>query len=282
MIKNKLLAVILFAVISVNATGQDIVFPDLQGFKKLTNYPVYLPENLWDFINGAADGFLALGFRDLHVAEYKKGKNVIKLEIYRHQDHTMAFGIYASERSPSFSFTNLGAQGYSVDGATNFFKGNHYVKIRTYSEKPKVLQAAGNLAQRVANMLPGETTMPALLSRFPTEGKMINEETYIHDNVLGHQFLSSAFQARYKAGNDVFGIYLIRKDNPDEIIKMAKAYLSAAGMESFLEDENRFVFTDGYNGTIFLSWKENVMVIISGLAKDQADLAYKYTTEILK
>jgi len=63
---------------------------------------------------------------------------------------------------------------------------------------------------------------------------------------------------------------------------MAKTYLSGAGLESFLEDENRFVFTDGYNGTIFLSWKDNLMVIISGLAKDQADLAYKYTTEILK
>lgn len=282
MMKNKFLAGILFAVISITATGQDISFPDLQGFKKLTNYPVYLPDNLWDFINGAADGFLALGFRDLHVAEYKKGKNVIKLEIYRHQNHTMAFGIYASERSPSFTFTNLGAQGYTVDGATNFFKGNHYVKIRTYSDKPKVLQSAGSLAQRVANMLPGETTMPALLLKFPSDGKMLNEETYVHDNVLGHQFLSSAFHARYEVGSDAFSIYLIQKEKAGEILEMAKTYLSDAGLESFLEDENRFVFTDGYNGTIFLAWKDNVMVIISGLAKDQADLAYKYTSEILK
>ena len=280
--KNKFLTGILFAVISITAAGQDIAFPDLEGFKKLTKYPVYLPENLWDFINGAADGFLALGFQDLHVAEYKKGKNVIKLEIYRHKDHTMAFGIYASERSPSFSFTNLGAQGYSIDGATNFFKGNYYVKIRTYSSKPKILQAAGSLAQRVANMLPGETVMPALLARFPSEGKKLNEETYINDNVLGHQFLSSAFQARYGIGNDVFSVYLIQKESAAEILEMAKAYLSGAGIDSFLTDENRFVFTDGYNGTIFLSWKDNMMVIISGLAKDQADIAYKYTMEILK
>ncbi|MBS1231932.1 MAG: hypothetical protein H6R35_770 [Bacteroidetes bacterium] len=282
MIKNKLLAGILFTVISITAAGQDIAFPDLEGFKRLTKYPVYLPENLWDFINGAADGFLALGFQDLHVAEYKKGKNVIKLEIYRHKDHIMAFGIYASERSSSFSFTNLGAQGYSIDGATNFFKGNYYVKIRTYSAKPKILQAAVSLAQRVANMLPGETVMPALLARFPSEGKKLNEETYINDNVLGHQFLNSAFQARYGIGNDVFSVYLIQKTSAAEILEMTKAYLSGAGIDSFMTDENRFVFTDGYNGTIFLSWKDNMMVIISGLAKDQADIAYKYTMEILK
>jgi hypothetical protein len=280
--KNKFFTCILFALISLTSVGQDIVFPDLEGFKKLTKYPVYLPDNLWDFINGAADGFLALGFQDLHVAEYKKGKNVIKLEIYRHQNHTMAFGIYASERSPSFNFTNLGAQGYSIDGATNFFKGNYYVKIRTYSEKAKVLQAAGSLAQRVANMLPGETVMPALLARFPSEGKKINEETYINDNVLGHQFLSSAFQAQYGIGNDSFSIYLIRKETAAEILEMARTYLAAAGLESFLTDENRFVFNDGYNGTVFLSWRDNTMAIISGLAKDQADIAYKYTLEILK
>ncbi len=233
--KNKFLAGILFAVISLTATGQDIVFPDLQGFKKLTKYPVYLPENLWDFINGAADGFLSLGFQDLHVAEYKKGKNVIKLEIYRHKDHIMAFGIYASERSPSYNFTNLGAQGYSIDGTTNFFKGNYYVKIRTYSNKPKILQAAGSLAQRVASMLPGETVMPSLLTRFPSEGKKLNEETYINDNVLGHQFLSSAFQSQYGIGNDSFSIYIIQKESAAEILNMAKTYLSGAGIESFLD-----------------------------------------------
>jgi len=46
--------------------------------------------------------------------------------------------------------------------------------------------------------------------------------------------------------------------------------------------ENRYIFTDGYNGTIFLAWKENLMVIISGLAKDQAGIAEKYSSEILK
>ena len=39
---------------------------------------------------------------------------------------------------------------------------------------------------------------------------------------------------------------------------------------------------DGYNGTIFLAWKDNRMVIISGLSKDQADIADQYTSEILK
>lgn len=279
---NKIFTGLIFVILTGFAAGQEIVFPDLKGFKKLTKYPVYQPDNLWDFINGAADGYLAMGFVDLHVAEYKKGKNIIKLEIYRHRDHTLAFGIYASERSSSYEFIKMGAQGYQVDGTINFYKGCYYVKIKTYSEKRKILLSLESLARQVENMLQGETEMPQMLLRFPSEGKKLNEEIYINESVLGHQFLNTAFKAEYGTGSDNFSIYMIQKKSPGEILNMAKSYLAVAGLESFLSDENRFVFTDGYNGTIFLSWKDNMMVIITGLAKDQADIAYKYTLDILK
>ncbi|HNY14358.1 MAG TPA: hypothetical protein PKI12_02380, partial [Bacteroidales bacterium] len=74
--KKCMLAGIALVLVSYFASGQDPVFPELDGFKKLTKYPVFLPENLYEFINGAADTYLALGFTDLHVAEYKKGKDI--------------------------------------------------------------------------------------------------------------------------------------------------------------------------------------------------------------
>ncbi|MCU0474367.1 MAG: hypothetical protein MUC93_13565 [Bacteroidales bacterium] len=280
--KNKIILGALFTLISGSAFAQDISLPDLEGFKKSTQYPVYQPENLWDFINGAADTYLALGFVDLHVAEYKKGRETIKLEIYRHSDHTMAFGIYASERSSSYRFVNLGSQGYIADGAINFFTGNYYVKIRTYSSKPKTLKAEESLATRVAGMLQGETEMPALLLQFPDEGKKINEETYINESVLGHQFLGKAFKAVYLAGTDEFSVFLMRMNSADETFRTVETYLAYSGIETLKSDEGKVVFSDGYNGTIFLSWKDDRIVIISGLAKDQADLADKYTSDILK
>ncbi|MBG0859766.1 MAG: hypothetical protein IQL11_09700, partial [Bacteroidales bacterium] len=262
--KTRLLASIVLSTFTVIAGAQEITFPDLGGFKKITKYPVYVPENLWDFINGAAEGYLALGFVDLHVAEYKKGKDVIKLEIYRHSDHTMAFGIYANERSPSFRYLNLGAQGYNTDGSINFFKGNFYIKIRTYSRKEKTLQSAESLAARVEQMLPGETEMPVPLSQFPIDGKKKNEEMYINENVLGHQFLYKAFKAVYEVGPDSFSVYMIRAGTPQETWKMAEAYLKSAGMDSTESDTGKFILNDGYNGTVFLAWKNDTIVIISG------------------
>jgi hypothetical protein len=280
--KYKFLIAFILIMLSGSGLAQDLKMQDLKGYKKVSSYPVYLPENLWDFINGAADSYLAYGFIDLHVAEYKKGKNVIKLEIYRHSDNTMAFGIYSTERSSSFRFLNLGSQGYIADGAINFFKGNYYVKIKTYSKNEKILSSAQSLALKVANMLEGDSKMPIVLSMFPEAGKKNNEESYINESVLGHKFLNKAFKATYESGNDIFSIFIIENISPVETRKSIDAYLAATGTDPIDSETGRYMLKDGYNGTVFLAWKENRIVIISGLSKDQSEVADRYTTEILK
>lgn len=280
--KNKLVLSIFLIMLSGSLFAQDINMPELKGFKKVSNYPVYLPDKLWDFINGAADTYLAYGFVDLHVAEYKKGKNIIKLEIYKHSDNIMAFGIYSTERSPSFRFLNLGSQGYNADGAINFFKGNYYVKIRTYSKNENVLKSAESLAVKVADMLSGSSEMPAILSMFPATGKKVNEETYISESVLGHKFLDKAFRATYESGPDNFSVFIMEKNKPEETEKTVNAYLTSTGTDAVDAEAGRYMIKDGYNGTIFLAWNDNRIVIISGLSKDQSGLAERYTSDILK
>jgi hypothetical protein len=269
-------------ILAGSASAQEFSFPDLPGYKKNTDFQVFAPDNLWDFINGAAETYLAYGFVDLHIAEYKKGKNVIKLEIYRQSDHTMAFGIYSTERSPSFKYIKIGSQGYIAEGAENFYKGNYYVKIRTYSKSEKTLQAAQSLALSVAAMLDGSTDMPPALTLFPSSGKKVNEEMYINESVLGHKFLSGAFKANYEAVPDTFSVFIFDCKSPEEALKSAEAYLTSAGIDPLESASGKYVLADGYNGTVFLAWKENRLVAISGLSKDETDVADKYTSEILK
>jgi hypothetical protein len=280
--RNRILFLLLFSTVFITSSAQELVLPQLEGYKKVTDYPVFVPENLWDFINGAADVYLALGFENLHVAEYKKGKDVIKLEVYKHNNNTNAFGIYASERSSSFRFINLGGQGYSVDGSINFFEGDFYVKIRTYSKKEKTLQASATLARKVSDMLPGEAEMPSVLSLFPEQGKKKNEETYINESVLGHKFLSKAFRAVYEMGTDNFSIYIIQPETTEETYKTAETFMKSTGIEPSETDSGKYVITDGYNGTVFLAWKDKTLVLISGLSKDQAEIADNYTSGILR
>jgi hypothetical protein len=280
--RNRFFAGLILMLISGFVSAQDMELPQLSGFKKVTSYPVFKPANLWNFINGAANTYLAYGFIDLHVAEYKKGKNTIKAEVYRHSDNTMAFGIYSAERSPSFRFMKLGTQGYIVDGAVNFFKGNYYVKIRTFSKSEKIIQATQSLALKIAGMLDGTSEMPAILSMFPEQGKKLNEETYINESVLGHKFLNNAFKATYELGPDNFSVFIMKCGSSPEVRKTINEYLVSAETDTTDSESGRYMLKDGYNGTVFLAWKETFIVIISGLSKDQSEIADQYTTEIFK
>ena len=67
-----------------------------------------------------------------------------------------------------------------------------------------------------------------------------------------------------------------------EASEVAQKYLATADLEPLQSENGKFVFTDGYNGTIFLAWNRDLVVIISGLAKDQSDIADKYTSAILE
>jgi hypothetical protein len=108
---------ILITVLSLTCLyGQEGLFPTLKGYKAVNEYPVYTPDDLWNYIDGAADAYLALGFLDLNITEYKKGKKAIKAEIYRFGDDAMAFGMYSLERSPGYDFIQVGVQGYNEDG----------------------------------------------------------------------------------------------------------------------------------------------------------------------
>ncbi len=280
--KNIYFTLILISILTGSALAQEIKLPDLKGFKRTTSSTVYTPANLWDYINGAADTYLAYDFADLHVAEYKKGKNVIKLEVYRQGDNIMAFGIYSTERSPSFHYLKLGSQGYSADGAINFFKGKYYVKIRTYSKSESTLKSAESLAFKIADLLSGKPEMPSALSMFPPSGKKINEEAYINESVLGHKFLNRAFKANYETAADTFSIFIIENNKAEDTRHTVDEYLTATGTEAVDTEIGRYMLKDGYNGTIFLAWKDKKIVIISGLSKDQSDVADQYTSEILQ
>jgi uncharacterized protein (DUF1330 family) len=283
--KNKVLAIFTFGIflfISEIASGQEYSFPELKGFKITTSYPVYSPDNLWDYIDGAADTYLAFGFEDLHIAEYTRGKNVIRVEIYRHIDDTQAFGMYSTERFPSYHFIDIGVQGYSTDGQVFFLKGNYYVKVMTNSKSAKILESVEPLAYKVEATIKGQKSMPELIKAFPEEGKKVYEETYVHESVLGHSFLTAAFKANYEVNGQTFSIFIMEKGSVEDSRKTVSDYLVSLKQEPVDPNGGKYVLEDGYNGTVFLSWNGKRIVLISGLSKDQTGIADKYSSLILK
>lgn len=254
-------------------------FPEIKGYRVNNDYPVYTPDDLWNYIDGAADAYLALGFIDLNIREYVKGRNSIKAEIYRFGDDARAFGMYSMERSPGYNFIRTGVQGYNEEGAVNFYRGCYYVKIMSHSGSGKVNEVMLKIAGLISSNIGGTDEFPALLKLFPVEGLLKNQETYLLESVLGHEYLRGAFRASYENAGDHFDIYLFSCDDPSEAAAMAA---SLAGNAWSPDDEIfKYVFEDGFNGVIHMARQGGRLILVSGLPFDKTPLAERYISMML-
>jgi hypothetical protein len=277
-VRKLILSTALIAACSLALKGQQL-FPELKGYKMASDYPVYIPDDLWDYINGAADAYLALGFIDLNISEYVKGREVIKAEIYRFGDDAEAFGIYSMERSPGYSFIPVGVQGYREEGLVHFYKDRYYIKIMTHSRSRKAGEKMEELARLIDDRIEGSNKFPELLNLFPAEGRLANEETYLLESVLGHGYLRNAFRATYEVSGERFDIYLFRCSDSDEAAAMA----SKLAGDSFMPGDEvfKYAFEDGFNGVLHLARQGSRLIVVSGLGFDQTTLAESYITRMV-
>jgi len=243
------------------------LFPEIKEWKLIQNERVYVPSDLWDIIDGAADTYLSYNFIDLHLADYNNDAGInIRVELYRHSTFDNTFGIYTTERSPDYHFINIGSQGYLEEGALNFLCGYYYVKVTTGNQGNNAQNSLVEIAENVEKYLKQENNWPDIFQIFPPE-PMPYSEHYIAENFLGFEFLHSAFIADYNKDGDDFQVFIIRTDKPEEVREMLGKYLKFAKQDDEVSD-SIFKIHDPYNGDIDVILKENTMAGIIGCEKE--------------
>ena len=155
----------------------------------------YLPANLYEYMDGAADVFLLYDFRTLLNQEFQAGKVDVTVDVFDMGTPQDAFGIYSAERSPKYEFVAIGAEGYRNEGIVNFLQDRYYVKLAAFGDgADSVLdQFAKTLSARIG----GSRTMPALIDRLPAANRKPHTELYMRKDPFGHAFLSPAYQVDY-------------------------------------------------------------------------------------
>lgn len=238
--------------------GATELFPEIKGWTLVPNERVYIPSNLWDLIDGAADSYLSYDFIDLHLADYKNDAGInVRVELYRHSTFDNTFGIYTTERSPDYHFIDIGSQGYLEEDALNFLCGYYYVKITTNSQGDKALKSMVEIARNVQQHLVQDSNWPGIYQIFPP-GRNQYSEHYIAENFLGFGFLHSAFTAGYHKDGEDFQVFIITTDKPEEVHEMVRSYLKFTKQDMEVKD-GTFLINDPYNGDINAILKGNTL-----------------------
>jgi hypothetical protein len=249
-----LLGLFFWALPSVAAGAQPFVFPPMDGWTPAGPPQVFVPDTLYDYINGGSDLYLKYDFEELAVVEYRKDAMSVSAEVYRHRTPDHAFGIYSQERMPSAEFLPIGAQGYYENAVCNFIQRGYYVKLsgeNTGADDRAVLLA---FARRISEILPGPSALPDILAAFPAEGKKANAEKFIAKDFLGYGFLHSGFTADYERAGRRYQLFAMVGDDPADARAMLQQYLKQIKHDAPAV-EGAYHVTDPYHGAMALFWK---------------------------
>lgn len=181
----------------------------------------FAKDNLWEYIDGAAEHYIFYGFRQIAATEYHSAKDTsitLTLDIYDMGNLENAFGAYSTERPQEGNFVRIGVQGFSDELSTVFFKDRYLIKIFVFDVNPELAKAMKDFAEAVAQKIPGTLNFPIELKKLPEKDKIQNSEQYIVQGILGEEGLRKGFIAAYKAaeGKPNYSLFYLTLSSPQE------------------------------------------------------------------
>ncbi|MEN6560418.1 MAG: DUF6599 family protein [Acidobacteriota bacterium] len=202
--------------------------PDLPGWSRTEAPRSYFPDNLFEYIDGAAESYLSYDFRELLVVDLeKKGTPAtLTVEIYDMGLPVNAFGIFGAERYPENKPVGLGDLGYVEGEALNFLAGRYYVKMLAFglgAAPESILAEAGGRIAAAIKGAGGASGLPALVRAFPGRDLAARSERYIKKNFMGYDFLHDGYVAAYKSGGkELEGFFIDAGSEPEAAAMMDK------------------------------------------------------------
>jgi hypothetical protein len=228
------------------------------GWTRGADVRFFNPDNLFEYIDGAAENYLIYGFQQVVTAEYTNPQKPSQavVEIYQMKDPRNAFGIYASERNPDSEFRQIGAEGYIGGTALNFWSGPYYIKITVFQEdaalKQEMVKIAENLSQKIG--VPG--AIPPEIDGFPRAGLVPHSVRFLAQDVLGQAYLKEGFEAKYgKKGSETKIVIAVTENEAaaKEALAKYREYTAKSGSvqrELSAPGDGGFLGKDGYYGNM--------------------------------
>jgi hypothetical protein len=190
----------------------------------------YNPETLYKYMDGGADAFLLYDFRMLLHEDLRVKGTDLSVDIFDMSTPENAFGMYASERSPSYHYVSIGAEGYDNEGILNFFQGPYYVKLAAFgSGASAVLE---QFATTISSKIKAEPSLPAALNLLPSTNRKPHSEQFLLKDPLGHSFLGPAYLARYNLSHQESTLLLSIASDPaqaQERLKLLTEHFKSTG-----------------------------------------------------
>lgn len=179
----------------------------------------YAADNLFEYKDGAAEGYLSFGFVKMQTVTCASNGNTLDIDVSEMADADSAYGMFAANADPGAPITKLGMGGQVQKQSATFAKGKYYVELAETATDPEKDDTATMHAftAKMAGLLEGRETPPAILDWFVPDN--VESTRMVPESVLGLSLLKSGYVAQYGQGQ----AFIVQEKSPESAAAVMKA-----------------------------------------------------------
>ncbi len=194
------------------ATAQDKPFTPscslVPGWTQAGEARSYTPDNLFEYMDGNAEGYIQYGFQGMQDISCKKGEVTFVVDVSDMGDPDFAYGFFTSNRDLRQPMFQVGSGGQIVPRRMIFAKGKYYLEIAANPEGDYTADLK-QWAAALEKIVPGGGTVPPALAWFPAEKQV--SLRLVPESVLGLRLLKRGYLAQYDFGK----AFVVFEDTPE-------------------------------------------------------------------
>jgi hypothetical protein len=220
----------------------------------------YTGDNLFEYMDGNAEGYLLYHFVQMRGVSCQAGDDTLVIDVSEMENAEWAYGMFASNRDPRAPVEKIGTEAQIVPRRAILVKDKYFVEIASSREQPDVLR---QFVQAMAKRIAGTSEPPEALTWFPAEKLVAGSVRMVPESVLGIGALKRGYVAEYDFGK----AFLVKETSPEsaaEVMNKLRARIGGA-VPVKIADEG-FEATDKYLGRLCIFRKGRTIGGFTGLA----------------
>jgi hypothetical protein len=159
----------------------------------------YDAENLFEYMDGNAEGYVIYNFEKMKGITCKSGEKSILIDVSEISDPEFAYGLFSSNRNPSLPTEKIGIAGQVTNRRIIFVKDKFYVELAANPDGDHTA-ALRAFAAIMEKQISGRDTPPEALDWFPPDGLVKDSVRLVPQSVLGLRVLPRGYVGLYDFG----------------------------------------------------------------------------------
>ena len=225
-------------------------------------------DNLFEYMNGNAEGYLIYQFQRMKGVTCKQGEITLVFDVSEMADADSAYGMFAANRDQRLPGEAIGMGAQIVPRKLILAKDKYYVEIAANpaGDHSDALRA---FATAMDKRIQGRSSLPEAISWFPTEKLVKDSIRMVPESLLGLRILRRGWVAQYESGK----AFIMREESAEiaaQTMEKLKARISQSGQVAVANiGEEGFQTTDKYLGRMSVFRKGRYLGGYANLAAGQ-------------